>query len=160
MFVLAVPPHTLITVALPARLWKGERGADDEGGSASASEETAAKKTATVSQACCRSVGGGIRLGLVESCIAFTDVDQERRRSKLDKAKNSSSPSTAKGNAVVLADVLPVCQRMRRSQVQDSHAINDVLAMNWGVMGINKMVQALQRREFNADQVLRVYWMI
>ena len=37
-------------------------------------------------------------------------------------------------------------------------AIYDIVSMNWKVVGIDKMVQALQRRNFPVDQV-EDYWM-
>ena len=38
---------------------------------------TAAKKATVFSQACCKGMGGGVWLGLLEICAAFTDIDQE-----------------------------------------------------------------------------------
>ena len=61
------------------------------GGSASTSQSVAARKAATVDQACCRSVGSGIIwLRCAENNSTDSGVDQKRRHGKLDKIKGSS----------------------------------------------------------------------
>ena len=57
------------------------------------------KKATTLGQACCRGVGGGVWLKIVESHTAFSDVDQERRRCKHDKIKNFSWASSTGKNS-------------------------------------------------------------
>ena len=66
----------------------------------------------------------------------------------------------AKGNAAVLADMAPSA----RSAYEDvasrvRQAIDEILAMNWRVVGIGRMVRALQTRRFPVGHV-QVYWMI
>ena len=51
---------------------------------------TAPKKATALGQACCRSVGGGVWLRLVESHTALSAVDQEPRRCICGKIMNSS----------------------------------------------------------------------
>ena len=108
-----------------------ESTADDEAGVG----VTAAKKAPAHGQLCCRSAGGGVRLGLVENYIAFTDADQKTRRIKHHKAGIPLGPP-AKGNAVVLSDNVssapPVYVYLPKRVRQ---AIYEILAWNWRVMG-------------------------
>ena len=83
-------------VLKPPKCTPNEVPADVEGGRrASTSAGTAPKKATAFGQACGRSVGGGTSwLRQVECNPANADADQKRRRSKHDKIKKSSSPSS------------------------------------------------------------------
>ena len=120
----------------------------DDGVSASTSDG-AAKKEATLGQACCRSFGCGAWLGLVEENSALTNADQQRRRSKF--AQVHDSRSSAKGNAAVFAGMVSAPSINEDVASRRHQAIYHILAMNSGVVGTDRMVQALQIRFFGAS---------
>ena len=113
--------------------------ADDEGGEGEA--QVAAKvppqrkHPPAHGQLCGRSAGVGVRLGLVENYVSFTDADQKTRRFKHHKDGIPPGPPS-KGTAVLLSDnvssALPVYVYLPKRVRQ---AIHEILARNWKAMG-------------------------
>ena len=91
---------------------------------------------------CCMSVGSGIWLRRMERKPADSDVDQKRRRGK------HRIPPGSKGKSVMLSSMIsnvpPSQQHYWTRQKMVREAIREITHMNWGVVGLVKMVEALE----------------
>ena len=108
---------------------------------------------ASSSQACSRSVGIGIIwMGHVENISDGSDVVSKGGCGKHVKAKSFAGPM-AKGNELMLSSMIPSAPPSQPDLVEMTEEVREVifviLYMNWWVMELDKMVQALQKQQFS-----------